>query len=84
MNKKITAALVAVAVGLETIFPHQDALPHTEVDAKLPESGKNIPSVDGRRMNNGIRLTMIPPADLLTLPNGRHLSLKEIRENEML
>jgi hypothetical protein len=81
MDKKITAAIVALAVGLEAIFPNQDALPHTEVDARPQESGKDIPSVDGRRMNDGIRLTLIPPADLLTVTNGRHLSLKEIRED---
>ena len=83
MDKKITAAIVAVAVGLEAVLPHLDGLPHTEVGAKPPDSGKDIPSMDGRRMNDGIRLTLIPLADLVTLPhNGRHLSLKEIREDK--
>jgi hypothetical protein len=65
MDKKITAAIVAVAVGLEAILPHLDGLPHIEVDARPPESGKDIPSIDGRRLNDRVRLTLIPPADLV-------------------
>jgi hypothetical protein len=81
MGKRITAAIAAVAVALEAILPHHDALPHIEVDAKPPDSGKDIPSIGGRRLNTSATLKLIPMNDLVTVPTtGRHFSLTEIAE----
>jgi hypothetical protein len=80
MDKKFTAAIVATAVAVEAILPHHDALPHTEV-TKPPDSGKDIPSTDGRRLNTSATLKLIPMNDLVTLPSsGKHYALAEIAE----
>jgi hypothetical protein len=79
MGKRITAAIAAVAVTLEAIFSHHAALPHTEV-TKPPDSGKDIPSTDGRRRAKSATLTIIPTEDLVTMPTtGKHFSLAAIR-----
>jgi hypothetical protein len=81
MDRKITAAIVAVAVAVEAILPHHEASPHTEVEPEPPDSGKDIPSIDGRRLNTSATLKLIATSDLLTLPtSGRHYSLAEIAE----
>ena len=82
MGKKFTAAIAAVAVALEAILPHHHALPHTEV-TKPPDSGKDIPSTDGRRRAKSMTLTIIPTEDLVTMPTtGKHFSLTAIRDKK--
>jgi hypothetical protein len=79
---KITAVVVASAIGVEAILPHHEALPHIELDAKPPSSGLDSASIGGggKRLNDGITMKLIPMNDLVTMPHtGRHLSLKEIR-----
>ena len=79
MGKKLTAEIAAVAVALEAILPHHDALPHTEV-SKAPDSGKHIPSTDGARRAKSATLKAIPTNDLVTISTtGKHFSLAEIR-----
>jgi hypothetical protein len=83
MDKKVTAAIVAVAVALEAILPHRDALPHTEV-TQPPDSGKDIPSTDGSRRAKSATAKIIAGNDLVTLPTtGKHFSLAEIRASEV-
>jgi predicted lipoprotein len=78
--QKLTATLVAATLTAEAILPHHNAhaMPHTEVDAPMRTTREgNSP---GTRLNGGIKLTIITPEDLVTMPHtGQHLSLKEIR-----
>jgi hypothetical protein len=80
MEKSI-AAIVVTAMVLESILPqHAAPVPHTEIDSGPLSSARDSASIDGSRLNDGIKLTLIQADDLVTLPhNGRHLSLKEIR-----
>ena len=78
---KSVAIIVVTAIVLESILPqHAAPAPHTEIDSGPLASTRDSASIDGRRLNDGIKLTLIQAHDLVTLPhNGRHLSLKEIR-----
>jgi hypothetical protein len=80
--QKLTATLVAATLTAEAIVPHHDAhtLPHTEVDAPMRTTREGNSIAPGTRLNDGIKLTIIAPEDLVTMPHtGQHLSLKEIR-----
>ena len=79
--EKTIAAIVATAIVVESILPqHHGPAPHTEIESGPPSSARASASIDGRRLNDGIKLTLIQANDLVTLPhNGRHLSLKEIQ-----
>jgi len=80
--QKITAAVVVATLATEAVLPHHDAhtLPHTEVDAPMRTTREGNSITPGRRLNDGIKLSLIMPSDLITMPHtGRHLSLKEIR-----
>jgi hypothetical protein len=59
MDQKIIAAIVATAIAVEAIFSPQDDLPHTDVDAN-PQTGRDFASIHGRRLNDGLKLTLIP------------------------
>jgi hypothetical protein len=80
MEKSI-AAVVITAIVLESILPrHGVPMSHTEIDSGPLASTQDSASIDGSRLNDGIKLTLIQANDLVTLPhNGRHLSLKQIR-----
>jgi hypothetical protein len=80
MEKSI-AAIVAAAIAAESILPrHGASLPHTEIDSGPLTFTRDSASIDGRLLNDGIKLTLIQANDLVTLPhNGQHVSLKAIR-----
>jgi hypothetical protein len=79
--EKTLAAIVATAIVLESILPqHAAPVPHTEINSGPLTPARDSASIDGRRLNDGIKLRLIQANDLVTLPhNGRHLSLKQIR-----
>jgi hypothetical protein len=82
--EKITAAIVVSAIVAESILPqHVVPAPHTEVNVNPPAPRREPAALDGRRLNDGIRMKFIAADDLVTLPhNGRHVSLTDIRTGD--